>query len=252
MPRFIDLSVPLEENPSEPIMPRIEYHDHQAGAKTMQAFFNCQEKDLPDGLGWSDEKIEAITHAGTHLDAPYHYHPTSEGKPARTIDQVPLEWCFCDGVVLDFRGKPVGSGITAEDVQGELSRIGYRLKPLDIVLIMTGADRFWGTPEYIFQGCGMTRESTLFLIEQGVKVMGTDAWGFDRPFNAIAKEFAVHKDRRVIWAAHYAGIEREYCHIEKLAHLDQLPSFGFTVACFPVKITRASAGWTRVVAIIPD
>jgi hypothetical protein len=29
-----------------------------------------------------------------------------------------------------------------------------------------------------------------------------------------------------------------------------LPATGFMVSCFPVKIERASAGWTRAVAII--
>jgi hypothetical protein len=41
-----------------------------------------------------------------------------------------------------------------------------------------------------------------------------------------------------------------YRHIEKPHNLGQLPSTGFTVSCFPVKIERASAGWTRAVAVI--
>ena len=32
----------------------------------------------------------------------------------------------------------------------------------------------------------------------------------------------------------------------------QLPARGFEVACFPVKIHAASAGWTRAVAIFSD
>ena len=31
-----------------------------------------------------------------------------------------------------------------------------------------------------------------------------------------------------------------------------LPPFGYEVACFPVKIKGASAGWSRVVAIFDD
>ena len=31
-----------------------------------------------------------------------------------------------------------------------------------------------------------------------------------------------------------------------------LPATGFTIACFPVKIRGASAGWTRAVAIFDD
>ena len=43
---------------------------------------------------------------------------------------------------------------------------------------------------------------------------------------------------------------RIYNLIEKLANLDILPKpYGFKVACFPVKLTGGSAGWTRVVAI---
>jgi kynurenine formamidase len=134
-----------------------------------------------------------------------------------------------------------------------LVEIGYVLKPLDIVLIRTGADAFWGKPEYIFKGCGMTRESTLYLLEKGVKVVGIDAWSWDRPLPYLALEFQKTGDPSVIWGAHFAGIEIGYCHMEKMANLANIPKpHGFKVACFPVKIKSASAGWTRPVAIIED
>lgn len=41
-----------------------------------------------------------------------------------------------------------------------------------------------------------------------------------------------------------------YSQIERLTNLAALPSTGFTVACFPLKIRRASAGLARVVAIL--
>jgi kynurenine formamidase len=60
-------------------------------------------------------------------------------------------------------------------------------------------------------------------------------------------------DGKLLWEAHFAGIEREYCQIEKLANLEQLPSpHGFKVACFPVKLEGGSAGWTRVVAMVEE
>jgi kynurenine formamidase len=43
-----------------------------------------------------------------------------------------------------------------------------------------------------------------------------------------------------------------YCNIEKLHNLEALPSTGFMITCFPVKIERASVGWTRAVAIIEE
>ena len=152
-----------------------------------------------------------------------------------------------------MRHKPRGSGVTVDDLQKALAKIKYKIKPWDIVMIQTGADKLWGKPEYFEAGCGMTRESTLWLIEQGVRVMGIDAWGWDRPFWAIKEEFTKTGDKSVLWGAHFVGKDKEYSHIEKLANLDKLPKpFGFKVACFPVKLTGGSAGWARVVAILED
>ncbi|MDI9569573.1 MAG: cyclase family protein [Pseudomonadota bacterium] len=256
--RIVDLSIAIEASlPSDPPMmiPRIDYVDHAAGATQMLDFFpGLKREQLPGGLGWALEFITLTTHSGTHLDAPYHYHPTQDqGKRAITIDEVPLDWCMSDGVLLDFRHKDDGERITADDVRQELDRIGYALKPLDIVLVQTGADAAWGKAEYLVKGPGMTRESTLYLTERGVKVVGIDAWSWDRPLPFLAREFQETGDPRVIWEAHFAGIEKGYCHMEKLANLAAIGRpHGFTVCCFPVKIKGASAGWCRPVAIVDD
>ncbi|MBN2178119.1 MAG: cyclase family protein [Deltaproteobacteria bacterium] len=256
--RFVDLSISIETGlPSDPSMmiPKIDYIDHVMGADSMQEFFPGVKKDqLPGGLGWALEFMTLTTHSGTHLDAPYHYHPTMDkGKPASTIDEIPLDWCFNDGVLLDFRHKGDGERITAQDVENELKRISYEIKPLDIVLVQTGAEAFWGTEEYLVKGAGMDRESTLFLTEKGVKVVGIDAWSWDRPLPYLAKEFKDTGDPKVIWEAHFAGIETGYCHMEKMANLSAIGRpHGFTVCCFPIKIKGASAGWVRPVAIVEE
>jgi len=255
--RFVDLSISIEHGlPSDPpgMIPQIQYLDHKSGALSMRAFFpGISEADLPKGLGWAVETVTLGTHSGTHLDAPWHYHPyMDQGVPSLTIDQVPLEWCFGPGVVLDMRSKPDGYKVMPADFEIELKRIKHSLKPGEIVLVMTGADKYWGKPEYLVRGCGMGREATLWLVEQGIKVVGTDAWSWDRPLPLIAQEFQRTKDPRIIWEGHFASIERGYCHIEKLANLDQVPASGFTFVCFPIKIKKASAGWIRAVAIIEE
>ena len=255
--RIIDLSVPLEhESASEPLPARIRYIEHGAeGLAQMQQFFGVSRADLvySGGLGWAIEEITAITHTGTHVDAPYHYGPESEGRPARRIDEVPLDWCFAPGVRIDVRDIPAGERIEIEHLQAALERIEYTLQPRDIVLLWTGADRRLGTPAY-FDQPGLGRESTLWLVEQGVHVIGIDAYTIDRPFASMVADFQRTGDGRYIWPAHFAGISREYCQIEKLANLDQLPSpHGFHVSCLPIKISGASAGWCRAVALVqPD
>jgi kynurenine formamidase len=69
----------------------------------------------------------------------------------------------------------------------------------------------------------------------------------------MAADYSETKNGRVVWPAHFAGITKEYCHIEKLANLDKIPKpHGFKVAVFPIKIKGASAGWARPVAIIEE
>ena len=256
--RLVDLSICIEPDlPSDPPMmiPKIDYITHAMGAEQMTEFFpGLKKEQLPGGLGWAVELMTLTTHSGTHLDAPFHYHPTMDGgKRALTIDEIPLDWCYGNGVVLDFSHKADGERITVMDVENELERIAYALKPMDIVLVRTGADEAWGTEQYLVKGAGMDRESTLYILDQGVRVVGIDAWSWDRPLPFLAQEFQKTGDPRVIWEAHFAGIERGYCHMEKLANLDKIGQpHGFKVSCFPIKIKGASAGWTRPVAIIEE
>ncbi len=253
--RIVDLSVAIEHKlPGDPdfMTPEIRYAKHDEGAETMKKFYpGLTPKDLPEGEGWQIEFLSVTTHSGTHLDAPIHYHSTSMGKPAKGIDEVPLEWCYSDGVVLDFSDKPDGYNVTAKDMEDAFNKINYKLKPSDIVLVRSGAAPYYGKQEYLVRGCGMSKEATLWLTKQGVRVVGTDAWSWDRPLPFQAKDFEATGDSSVVWEGHFAGIEQEYCHMEKMANLDKLPSFGFKVICFPVKIKAASGGWVRAVAILP-
>ena len=150
MRRFIDLSIYLENDvvsDPPPMRPKIDYIRHDAGAEQMADFFEGLDKsELPDSEGWAIEMVQLCTHNGTHLDAPYHYHSTMNNKAggaerAITIDEVPLEWCFQPGVKLDFRDKPDGYVVTANDVEAELTRIGVELEPLTIVLVNTSAGK---------------------------------------------------------------------------------------------------------------
>lgn len=273
MTRIIDLSVPITPAGGEPLPPKIKYLDHRAGARLM-ALAPAQDtrskartlrriveglvtgrrvrkRDFPDGLGLAWEDLRTQSHHGTHVDAPWHYGPMSEGKSARTIDELPLEWFIGPGVRLDVREKPSGVTLSIEDLERALDAIGHRLRPGEIVLIWTGADRYWGQPEYLERYCGLGGAATRWLLDQGIKVIGTDAWSLDRPPLYMGRDFLATGDPSNLWPAHFVGREREYCQVEKLANLGDLPaSTGYTVVCFPVLIERASAGWTRAVALL--
>ena len=249
--RLVDLSVPIMNCAFEPQEQVIMYWTHEEFGRQAAKNMGIDPNDLPDGMGTSSETLRVASHAATHLDAPYHYGPLSEGKPAKRIDEVPLEWCFGDGVVLDFHDRPAGYEITAQDVRDALKKIGYTLKPRDIVCIRTGADKHHRKPDFFECFAGMSREATLWLIEQGIKVMATDAWGFDVPYKFMKRNHEAGRPHS-LWPSHFLAREREYIHAEKLANLEQLPPFGFKIALFPIKVERASGSWIRAVAFVPE
>jgi kynurenine formamidase len=257
MPRLVDISIPLDNDiPADPPIqtPSITYVDHKESVNDLLSFFpGLKADDLPDGEAWAVERVAISTHNGTHLDAPWHFHSTmNRGDRSMTIDEVPLEWCFQPAVKLDFRHFPDGYVATAADVEAELERIRHELKPLEIVIVNTAAGARFGAKDYVASGCGMGYEATMYLLERGVRVTGTDGWSWDAPFVHTAKKYAETHDASLIWEGHKAGRHVGYCHLEKLHNLEALPPDGFFISCFPHKIRGASAGWTRAVAIFDD
>jgi len=252
--RLVDLSAPISQSPADwPDVLRtdVEYSDHAEGARQIEALFGVPPRLLRDQEGWATETFTRFgTHNSTHVDAPWHYNSTIDGKPAETIDQLPLEWFFSDGVVLDMTAKADGERIEVADIEGELERIGHELKERDIVLVRTGRDASYEDPGYIALGPGVTAEATRWLFERGVRVMGIDAWGWDAPLYMQAQEALDRDEAGVFWAAHQADLP--YSQIERLVNLDQLPPSGFKVACFPLRLVGASAAPARVVAIVAD
>ena len=255
MPRkIIDLAVTLTDRvASDPpgLGPSIQYMAHDEGAAEFEKIFGMPVDRQLDGKGAAAERLSMTTHNGTHMDAPWHYHPTMDGgKPAMTIDEVPLDWCFGPGAKLDFRALPDGHVVSAAEVEAELTRIGHALAPGDIVLVNTRAGSRYGHDDFVAAGCGMGREATLWLAERGVRVAGTDAWSWDAPLAAQMERIRETGDWSLFWEGHKAGADCVFCHMEKLSNLERLPGTGFEVICLPVKVEKASAGWCRPVALL--
>lgn len=250
--RLIDLSVPIVASPEDTpdlLRTEIQFADHVAGAAQANEMFGVGPELLRDGEGWALETFTRFgTHNSTHLDAPYHYNSTIAGQPAQTIDQLPLDWFFGPGVVLDFHDRADGEAIDAADIEAALDKARHELAERDIVLIRTGRDAYCTEPDYMQRGPGVSAAATHWLFDRGVRVMGVDAWGWDRPLHLQAREALASGRPGIFWAAHQTDLP--YSQIERLANLDQLPPSGFTVACFPLRLIGASAAPARVVAIL--
>lgn len=248
---LIDLSAPIRPDPAEypdVIRTDIEFEKHDQGAETIDTLFGVKPKLLRDGEGWATETfIRFGTHNSTHVDAPWHYNSTIGGHPAQTIDQLPLEWFYAPGVVVDATDRADGEALSAANVEERLPR---DLRELDIVLVRTGRDEFYDQPDYIARGPGVSAEATRWLYEQGIRVMGIDAWGWDAPLHMQAEQAKAVGRQGIFWAAHQ--VDLAYSQIERLFNLGSLPDHGFQVACFPLRIEGGSAAPARVVGIVPE
>ena len=250
--KVIDLSKPIKYNKSDPwfMKVKIKHKPHQKAKWLIRAMglpFKLFPKDFK---GWADDAIVKMgVHATTHMDAPWHYSPVTNGERSRTIDEIPLEWCYGEGLVIDMKHKADFDPVTIKDIDDFLRENELTLKSEMIVLIKTGRDKFNGTKDFHKKGTGMSAEATEWLIDKGIKVMGTDSWGWDLPLPYMLKKAKETGNPELFWEAHLVGKKKEYCHMEQLVNLDELPYSGFKIAVFPLKITGASAAPARVVAI---
>lgn len=240
--KLIDLSMPVHNNMVT--FPRIirpallMYESWTEFAKNIGA--------AQYGVDWltASYSVTLSDHVGTHVDSLRHLRDDAPGP-----EGIPLEYCYGDGVVLDFSHKEFGSGISAPEMEEALQKIHYTLKPLDIVMIYTGAGRYNDSDDYLKNHCGVDADATNYLIDHGIKMMGLDAITWDRPVWSMF-------ENKKFWESHRVMLEREYYHMENLANLDKLLELGkptgFTVSVFPVKWVNTTAAPIRAVAIVEE
>jgi kynurenine formamidase len=231
---------------------RIAYHDHSETAARSPGIFGIGPEYWRNGLGWADEHVTLTTHSGTHVDAPWHYGATSDGDVSPTIDELPFSWFMGDAFVLDVRHVDRYRGIRESDIRAELERIGYKIKPNDIALLRTDISERYHELNYDQLHPGLREDGVRFFVEQGVRLIGIDAWGIDRPFEIMIDE-AKKGDRHQLWESHFYGMTKPYSQIEKLSNLKNLPKpYGFQVIALPIRIDRGSGAWSRVIALSPE
>src|SRR5207302_4831999 len=207
MTRLVDLSMPVHADmltfprvPPPMLMLYESWTDFaerigaaQYGAKSLTASYVVVQND----------------HVGTHVDALKHIR----GPEAPGVEAIPLEYCYSDGVVLDFRHKESGSRIFPDEIDEALARIGYELKERDIVLNHTGAGAYNTEERYRTDHPGMSTGATRWLISQGVRLMGCDAITYDPPVWAMF-------EKKLFWEAHRVMWDEEYWHLENLMNLE--------------------------------
>ncbi|AKA48334.1 metal-dependent hydrolase [uncultured archaeon] len=174
------------------------------------------------------ETISALSHSGTHIDAPYHFDEKGD-----TVDRIDLKTLVGEGYCL----------IVKEDEKHEikLSEIKDKWKSEydgKIILLNTGWSKKRAfTKEWLYEFPGLSMEAAEFLYDHKIKLVGIDTLGMD-PY--VHEGFDVH---------HFL-LKKGVVFIEDMAHLEDLEEGKkYLISALPLKLYEGSGSMARVVAI---
>jgi len=217
--KLLDLSRPVESGmPVYPgdLSPQVEV---------------CASHDVQ---GWGANSLHLGEHAGTHLDAPFHLIPDGQ-----TVEQIPLARLTGQALAVDVSHRWPGQAVEVEDLDG------VDLSAGDALILRTGAGERADFEAALAQAPGLSEGAAAWLVERGVRLVGTDAPSIDLSFD-IDPGLLAH--RQLLGAG--VPVVENLVNLERLMEL--VRGRRFTLHTFPLRITGGSGSPVRAVAELPN
>jgi kynurenine formamidase len=260
MNKIYDLSQPLNQNaPFWPFYPPFEVK-----------YFKRKVEH-----GVNAQYIQTSNHMGTHLDAPRHF--VTAGK---TIDQIPLEWLYGEGVIVDLSDTLDELDVFTPAMLEERAEI----REGDILYIHTGWHKyaqFGSEPDeekYIHRHPGPHFEIVDWLLEKKIHLWGVDMVSTDHPMNLpigrflgkgglehwqkVARQCEEKFGKKEVQAlfpemayqlTHNALFPHDCIHVENLGGdigAPELQNKRIILGCFPWLFKGGEAAFSRAVAFV--
>ncbi len=225
--------------------------------------------------GVNAQYIQTSNHMGTHLDAPRHFVTGGKG-----IDEIPLDWLYGDGVIVDLSDALDELDIFTPAMIEERVEV----REGDILLIHTGWHKhaqFGSEPDeekYIQRHPGPHFDIVDWLLEKKIHIWGVDMISTDHPMNLpigrfLGKGGLEHwqrvtaqceekfgKDKMselfpdtAYQLTHNALFPHDCIHVENLGGdigLPELQNKRLTLGVFPWKFKGGEAAFCRAVAFV--
>lgn len=186
----------------------------------------------PPCRGFASKLLIMSDHAGTHVDAPYHFI-----ESGATIDRVPPETLLGPAVLLDVTGRvPPGRPAAAADLEALCRERGLTVNPGDIALLRVWRGR-WGEPGF-HEAKGPDESAAQWLLDRGVKAMGIDLPYFEADLADLRRPL------------HMLALGRGVPLVENLVNLEQIGRDRFTFIGLPLPIRGATGSPVRAVALV--
>jgi kynurenine formamidase len=190
----------------------------------VQKFFSL-EKGHPLNV----TELSLPCHAGTHVDAPIHIVPNG-----KSIEELPLDSFVGNGTIIAVR-KNGGEEVTANDLQAS----GVEVKQGDIVMLYTGWDEKFDSPDYNLHPY-LSVDAANWMVKRKIKMFGIDCITVDLPTPLRPKgfDFPVHK----------ALLSNDILIAENVTNLGPIVGKKCRILAFPLRIRGSDAGHARIVA----
>jgi kynurenine formamidase len=135
--------------------------------------------------GFLVERVTTGVHTGTHIDAPGHF--IAGGRTVDELDATEFVW---PAYVIDVRDRMAateddGFQLTVADIRA-YERANGRIRPKSMVIIRTGFDELYGTPEYVTAATpGFAGDTVQWLVDnRNIGGVGSDTLGPDATSDA--------------------------------------------------------------------
>ncbi len=207
--RIFDITLPL--HPQMPVWP---------GDPNIQV---SRISKIEDGAQANVTHISMTVHAGTHIDAPYHFL----GGDAQTVDTIPLNQLTGRAYVLHLPDNI--NSITAEVLKN--IEIPARIKR---ILFRTRNSNYWkeNKREFVKDFVTLSPDGARFLIEHGIKLVGIDYLSI-APFDDGVTTHTILLKAGVI--------------IVEGLDLSQVPQGRYSLYCLPLKVVGSDGAPARVI-----
>lgn len=185
-------------------------------------------------------RLEIHEHSGTHVDAPIHLLTDTLNfqSLSPTVDGIGLGHLIGIATLVCIEMK-AGELVTKRDLEVWQETKGLRIDT-PIVLFNFGWYRKWsvGDPGEAFVNGwpGLSREVTNFLLDAGVKAVGTDCLGMDS-----------HDSHD--YPAHDILLKNNILIVENLRYFEDLPDRFFFIA-LPLNISGGSGSPIRAIGLV--
>ena len=179
--------------------------------------------------GYVSEVVFLSTHAGTHMDAPFHFNPNGQ-----TIDQVKVNRCICINAILIKIQKNSNQMITSDDI---IRNSKYEIKEKDTVVFSTGWEKqIKEKDNYLKNNPGLSKDAAEYLVEKKVNAVAIDCPSID-----------IGTDSRFI--VHKTLLSNQILVVENLCNLYKFKNEKFTLLIAPLKLAGASGSPIRAIGI---